>query len=76
MLNQSKTNCTNCGAGLVTRYEMNGLTCRDCRKRQRRELAPAYMATTLIFAALAVSISPLFWVLAGILAVSAYECLS
>ncbi len=76
MINQYNMNCMSCGAGLITRYEINGHTCRDCRKRQRRELGPAYIATTIIFALLAVNISPLFWVLAGILALSAYECLT
>ena len=69
-------NCINCGAGLTTRYEINGHTCRECRKRQRRELGFTYVVMSIIFAVLAANISPFFWAFAGILGLSAYECLT
>lgn len=68
-------NCIICEVQLTTRYEINGRTCRDCRKKQRRKLGMTYLLTSVIFAVLAVFISPFFWLLAGIFGLSAYECL-
>ena len=69
-------NCVICDVTLTTHYEIHGRTCRDCRKKQRRKLGTAYLLTCVIFAFLAVSISPLFWLLSGIFGLSAYECLN